>query len=88
MTVLDPDTFAPLEKTFGLGYFDDLASLEKWSKSHKTHLDIFGRFLNYAKELENQVALRLFHEVLVLEGQQQEWEYVGCHGKTGMLVAR
>jgi hypothetical protein len=23
-----------LEKTFGLGYFDDLSSLERWSKSH------------------------------------------------------
>lgn len=33
------------DKTFGLAYLDDLASLERWSKAHKTHLDIFGRFL-------------------------------------------
>jgi len=30
------------DKTFGLAYFDDLSSLEGWSKSDKTRLDIFG----------------------------------------------
>jgi hypothetical protein len=75
------------EKTFGLAYFDDLASLEGWSKSHKTHLDIFGRFLQYAKELQGQVSLRLFHEVMVLKPEQQILEYVGCHDKTGMLAS-
>lgn len=39
------------DQTFGLGYFDNIASLEGWSKQHKTHLDIFGRFLQYAAEL-------------------------------------
>lgn len=76
-----------IDKTFGLGYFDDMASLEKWSKSHKTHLDIFGRFLQYAKELDNEISLKLFHEVLVLKPEQQVFEYVGCHAKTGMLAA-
>ncbi|TKA67830.1 hypothetical protein B0A55_09196, partial [Friedmanniomyces simplex] len=70
-----PDT----DKTFGLAYFDDLSSLEGWSKHHKTHLDIFGGFLKYAGELQGNVSLRLFHEVLVLEPEQQFFEYVGCH---------
>ena len=74
-----------VDKTFGLGYFDDLGSLERWSRSHKTHLDIFGGFLRYAKELRNEVSLKLFHEVLVLGSEQQEFEYVNCHGGTGML---
>ena len=88
MDVLDSDTQQPgTEKTFGLAYFDDLSSLEGWSKHHKTHLDIFGRFLQYAKELQNNVSLRLFHEVLVLEPEQQFFEYVGCHSKTGMLAS-
>lgn len=77
----------PTDKTFGLAYFDDLASLEDWSKRHKTHLDIFGRFIQYAGELQNNVSLRLFHEVMVLEPDQQFFEYVGCHDTTGMLAS-
>ncbi|KAK3047111.1 hypothetical protein LTR09_011443 [Extremus antarcticus] len=75
------------DKTFALAYFDDLASLEGWSKAHKTHLDIFGRFLQYAAELENDISLRLFHEVMVLEPEQQILEYIGCHEGTGMLAS-
>lgn len=89
MDVLDSNTLvADTDKTFGLGYFDDLGSLENWSKKHKTHLDIFGRFLQYAAELQNEVSLRLFHEVLVLESAQQEFEYIGCHPGTGMMACR
>lgn len=76
---------ADQERTYGLGYFDDLASLEHWSKSHQTHINIFGGFLMYAKKLDNVLSLRLFHEVYVLEPSQQVFEYVGCHQETGML---
>jgi hypothetical protein len=86
MDIVDPATGkADKERTFGLAYFDELASLEKWSKSHKTHLDIFGGFLKYAKRLGSGMTLKLWHEVLVLEPEQQFFEYVGCHGRTGML---
>jgi len=86
MDIVDPETGkADKERTFGLAYFDELASLEKWSKSHKTHLDIFGGFLKYAKRLGSGMTLKLWHEVLVLEPEQQFFEYVGCHGRTGML---
>lgn len=86
MDVVDSETGkADKERTFGLAYFDELASLEKWSKSHKTHLDIFGGFLKYAKKLGPEMTLKLWHEVLVLEPEQQFFEYVGCHGQTGML---
>lgn len=78
-------TTTTTDRTFGLAYFDDLTSLEGWSKQHRTHLDIFARFLSYAAELQNQVSLRLFHEVMVLKPEQQVFEYVGCHDGTGML---
>lgn len=88
MDVIDPATHkADKDRTFGLAYFDDLSSLEGWSKRHKTHLDIFGGFLQYAKRLDNNISLRLFHEVLVLAPEQQWFEYVGCHEKSGMLVS-
>lgn len=88
MDVLDSKNMKDgTEKTFGLAYFDDLESLEGWSKGHQTHLNIFGRFLNYAKELQGEVSLRLFHEVLVLSSEQQSLEYIGCHDRTGMLTS-
>ncbi|KAH7062670.1 heme-containing dehydratase protein [Macrophomina phaseolina] len=73
------------DRTFGFAFFEDMAALENWAKRHKTHLDIFGRFLQYAKELDNNISLRLFHEVLVLAPEQQLLEYVGCHPRTGLL---
>ncbi|KAF3491618.1 phenylacetaldoxime dehydratase [Arthroderma uncinatum] len=88
MDVVDTDTFkADKDRTFGLAYFNDLSSLEGWSKQHKTHLAIFGGFLQYAKKLENNISLRLFHEVLVLKPEQQFFEYLGCHENFGMLVS-
>lgn len=88
MDVVDPVSHqADKDRTFGLAYFDDLSSLEGWSKQHKTHLDIFGGFLQYAKRLDNNISLRLFHEVLVLTPEQQWFEYVGCHEQSGMLVS-
>jgi hypothetical protein len=86
--VVDSETLeASRERTFGLGFFDELASLEKWSKSHPTHVNIFGGFLMYAKKLDNVLSLRLFHEVYILRKDQQFFEYIGCHGETGMLTA-
>ncbi|KAK3984578.1 hem-containing dehydratase protein [Cladorrhinum sp. PSN332] len=86
MDVVDPSTMkADKDRTFGLAYFDDLASLESWSRKHPTHLAIFGGFHRYAKKLGNNVALRLSHEVMVLRPEQQFFEYVACHSGTGML---
>ncbi|KAK0639715.1 heme-containing dehydratase-domain containing protein [Cercophora newfieldiana] len=87
MEIVDADSGKAdgIDRTFGLAYFDEMASLEGWSKEHPTHLAIFGGFFQYAKKLENNVTLRVFHEVMVLEAEQQWFEYVGCHGGTGML---
>jgi len=75
-----------IDRTFGLAYFDDLASLERWCREHPTHLAIFGGFMRYAQKLGNNVTLRVFHEVMVLEPEQQLFEYIGCHAGTGMLA--
>lgn len=80
------DPCNPSERTFGLGFFRDLAALEGWSRQHPKHVAIFGRFLQYAAELGNDVKLRLYHEVMVLQPEQQFFEFVGCHEDTGMLA--
>lgn len=78
---------ADQDRTFGLAYFDELASLEAWSREHPTHLAIFGGFLQYNKKLDNNISLRVFHEVFVLQPDQQLFEYVACHENTGMMIA-
>lgn len=86
--VVDSENYeANLERTFGLGFFDDLKSLEHWSKSHKTHIKIFAGFHKYAKKLNNVLSLRLFHEICILKADQQFFEYIGCHEETGLLNA-
>lgn len=85
MTVLDANTGKPLNKTFGLAYFRDLEHLERWAKSHPTHVQIFGSFMKYVQEMNFQVNLKLFHEVLSIPSQSQYFEYILCHNKTGLL---
>lgn len=85
MDMVGPKGESGKDRSFGLGYFDDLASLEAWSKSHPTHLKIFAVFNKYAKEMGTDMSLRLYHEVSVLEADQQLFEYISCHSKSGML---
>lgn len=89
MDHLDPDSLegsGTTSRSFGLGYFDDLANLERWSKEHKTHLDIFKGFFKYAEESQGKGDLALYHEISVLSEEQQEFEYVNCPPGTGMLT--
>lgn len=89
MRLVDParPRAADQDRTFGLAYFDALASLEAWSREHPTHLAIFGGFLRYNQQLANDISLRVFHEVFVLQPDQQLFEYVACHENTGMMIA-
>lgn len=86
MQVLDRQTGAPLEKTFGLAYFNELANLERWAKTHPTHMAIFGGFMRYVQTLNFQVQLRLYHEVAVIPSEAQFFEYVNCHPDSGLLL--
>lgn len=83
-------TGKPFEKTFGLSYWHSLADLERWAESHPTHVEIFGTFMRVVQALNVQLQLRLYHEVAVLATDQQQYEYVNCHARTGILngVAR
>ncbi|MBF7684290.1 phenylacetaldoxime dehydratase family protein [Acinetobacter sp. B10A] len=85
MTVLDAHTGNKLNKTFGLAYFRDLKHLEQWAKSHPTHVKIFGSFMKYVQEMNFQINLKLFHEVMSIPAQSQHFEYIRCHENTGLL---
>lgn len=85
MQVIDRQSGVPLEKSFGLAYFDELASLERWAKTHPTHVAIFGGFMRYVQTLNFQIQLRLYHEIAVIPAQAQFFEYLNCHPGSGLL---
>jgi len=86
VSVVDDDG-AELSKSYGTSWWHSLAELEKWSKSHPTHLKIFGTFGQYVKEFGGAVGLRLYHEVTVVAADQARFEYLRCHPRTGLLNA-
>ncbi len=73
------------DRSFGLGYATDVFAFEEWAKSHPTHLDIFGGFMEMVTEFGEQMKLRLWHEVTVLDTERSEFEYINCHANTGLL---
>jgi aldoxime dehydratase len=75
----------PVEKSFGLSFWRSLSDMEVWAEKHPTHLAIFGTFMRIVQQLQFQLDLRLYHEVSVLTGDEQEYEYINCHTGTGML---
>jgi aldoxime dehydratase len=46
---------------------------------------IFGGFMRYVQALNFQLQLRVYHEVSVLKTDEQRYEYINCHPRTGLL---
>ena len=84
MVHVGPDG-VPIEKTFGMSGWKALQHLERWAESHPTHLAIFGTFMRMVQEMNFELRLRLYHEVTVARADEQDFEYVNCHPKTGLL---
>jgi len=78
---------ARLEKSFGMSWWKSLAALERWSESHPTHIAIFGAAMKYLMALGPAAKLKLYHEVTVAAADEQFFEYLNCHDRTGMLRA-
>jgi aldoxime dehydratase len=77
----------PLQKSFGMSYWRSLEHLERWAESHSTHLAIFGSFMGMVQAMNFELKLRLYHEVTVVSADEQFYEYVNCHPRTGLLRA-
>jgi len=86
MRVIDADG-APVDKSFGMSWWKSLAALERWSESHPTHLAIFAAAMKYLQKLGPAARLKLYHEVTVAAADEQFFEYLNCHDRTGMLRA-
>jgi aldoxime dehydratase len=78
---------SPTEKSYGQSWWKSLAALERWAESHPTHVRIFGAAMKYLSTLGSSAKLRLYHEVTVAAADEQFFEYLNCHPKTGMLAA-
>lgn len=76
---------ARLQKSFGLSWWRSLADMERWAESHPTHVAIFGAFMRYVQALNFQLQLRVYHEVSVLKPDEQWFEYIRCHPRTGLM---
>ncbi|MBR0832697.1 phenylacetaldoxime dehydratase family protein [Bradyrhizobium manausense] len=86
MQVISADGKAS-EKSYGQSWWKSLAALERWAESHPTHVKIFGAAMKYLSTLGPSAKLRLYHEVTVAAADEQFFEYLNCHAKTGMLAA-
>lgn len=76
------------ERSFGMSLWHTLEHMERWSESHITHVNIFGRFMNMVGTIGGpNLKLRLYHEVTVVRSTEQIYEYVNCHPHTGLLRA-
>ncbi|MCK1288341.1 phenylacetaldoxime dehydratase family protein [Bradyrhizobium sp. 44] len=75
------------EKSYGQSWWKSLAALERWAESHPTHVRIFGAAMKYLSTLGASAKLRLYHEVTVAAADEQFFEYLNCHPRTGMLAA-
>lgn len=84
MTEVTPDGDSRTA-TFGLAYFQSLGHLEAWSSRHPTHLAIFRAFHGLMRLTNATNKLKLWHEVSVLGGAADRFEYVNCHPRTGLL---
>jgi aldoxime dehydratase len=74
-----------LDKTFCISLWRSLKDLERWAEFHPTHLAIFGAAIKYFERVGSDTGLRVYHEVTVVHKQDQSFEYVNCHGQTGLL---
>ena len=77
----------PTKKSYGQSWRKSLSALERWAESHPTHVRIFGAAMKYLSTLGPSAKLRLYHEVTVAAADEQFFEYLNCHAKTGMLAA-
>ncbi len=81
--VVTPEGASTME-TFVAGHFISLAHLEAWAHHHPTHLAIYGQAQKERIKYQDDLELRTYHEVYVVE-EPEPFEYINCHDTTGAL---
>jgi aldoxime dehydratase len=83
MTNLSPDG-SERRETSVLGYFVALELLERWAKSHETHLDIYRHAIAMNRLYKEKREVVTWHEVFIML-PCTTFEYINCHPATGLL---
>jgi hypothetical protein len=87
---LPPDPNArQCKETCGAGFFANLEDLEKWAKTHVSHLRIYKGAMQHYKAFGEERRFRTWHEVCVIEEVDARFEYVNCdlgEGVSGGMV--
>lgn len=72
------------KETYCAGHFLSLADLEVWAHTHPTHLAIYGQAQKERTKYRDDLELRTYHEVYVVE-EPDPFHYLNCHDRTGAL---
>jgi hypothetical protein len=68
-----------------IGYFVQLSDLERWTRTHPTHIEIYTRFLAMLNKIGRMPDVNLYHEVSVIPAGQMTATYNNCLPGTGLL---
>ena len=74
-----------LAEGYSLGAFVSLAHLESWAKDHPSHLAIYTRALAARRKYQDELQLRTYNEIFIVEANNPPFEYFNCHSRTGLL---
>lgn len=76
----------PMGRTCGMGFFDSLGALERWTHNHPTHIAIMGSFMSMVQRFGGSPGLHLWHEVTVFTAYSLVGDYVNCSADGGLMV--
>ncbi len=75
----------PQDRSCTVAWFLSLTDLERWSKSHPTHLAIYASFFHMLKQSDSPLDVTFWHEVSVPSAGSARGNYVNCHHDSGFL---
>lgn len=78
-------TGEPAAESWVGAHFVSLSHLEAWAHHHPTHLAIYGQAQKERVKYQDDLELRTYHEVLIVE-DPMAFEYQNCHPDTGGLT--
>jgi len=67
------------------GFFDSLASLEKWTHTHSTHNAIMAAFMTMVEQYQGEPGLHLWHEITVFPDGTLFGDYVNCSAEGTLM---
>jgi len=83
----DPVVDYNRKETCGAGFFANLEDLEKWAKTHSSHLAIWRGAMAHYKVFADNRMFRTWHEVSVIKEGDARFEYINCMRGTGVMGA-